>query len=351
MFHRHAVSLLIAWALGLLGAGSTWGAQLQSYWDFDEAASGTTVALDQVSTNNGAFQGTATRTAGLLGLGAAQFNTTNGDAVNVGNGSANHNFSFTGGISLSALIRPTASLGTITFQEIFRKEDGGNRILFSFQNGGSILSFGLNDGDGYTELDMPLDGLAGRPTLADFTDGNVHHVAATYDATSGVKRIFVDGSVRFSSIDSPGQPMVSGGTAAAFIGASNGTSEPFSGDIDEVGVFEDALTEAEGNAIFNLAMQPGLQYDLGEADQLFTAFNQSTPTVTVAGIEWRLVSDGSLGGSPGDVASTMIDGLPAFTVNLGGGNGLQTVPVPEPSSLLLLGLAGCPVIRRLRARR
>ena len=40
-----------------------------SYWTFDESASGTGTAFDAVDGNHGTFVGTATRTAGLAGVG------------------------------------------------------------------------------------------------------------------------------------------------------------------------------------------------------------------------------------------------------------------------------------------
>ena len=87
------------------------------------------------------------------------------------------------GITVFARFRPTWSGGSGDYDEIFRKEDGGNRILLSFQNdanngaatppvsAGPVLSFGLNVNGAYSELDMPLDGVAGRPTLAQLADG------------------------------------------------------------------------------------------------------------------------------------------------------------------------------------
>ena len=42
------------------------------------------------------------------------------------------------------------------YNEIFRKEDGDNRVLFSFQEEGTILSLGLNV-NGYVECDAKID--------------------------------------------------------------------------------------------------------------------------------------------------------------------------------------------------
>ena len=46
------------------------------------------------------------------------------------------------------------------YREIFRKEDGTRRILFSFQEDGAILSLGLNIG-GYIECDAKIDAKTG----------------------------------------------------------------------------------------------------------------------------------------------------------------------------------------------
>jgi len=211
-----------------------------SYWNFDEASSGVGTVYDLLDGNDGSFLNGATRTAGLIGPGAALFNYGQ-QAVHVGNGVGKQNdFSFTTGITIEALIQPAQNLGSQQFEEIFRKEDNNNRILFSFQNGGQVLSFGLNTG-GYQELDMPLDGSAGGITLAYFKDGRPHHVLATYDAATGEKAIWVDGVKRYSTLLPAGTLITSGGTAPAYIGNTSGLGEPFTGIIDEMAIYNKAL--------------------------------------------------------------------------------------------------------------
>ena len=217
-----------------------------SYWSFDESATGTGTAYDGTDGNDGTFAGTATRAPGLIGPGAAQINHTTGDGVNVGNGIGKANdFSYTAGLTVEALILPGAGLGSRAFEEIFRKEDGNNRILLSFQNSGTILSFGINDGSGYHELDMLLDGNAGRPTLDDLKDGEAHHIVAAYDSDSGFKGIYIDGALAYSTTVGAGVDMVSGGGAAAIIGNYTSGGEPFSGIIDEVAIYDTALHPSE----------------------------------------------------------------------------------------------------------
>ncbi len=169
-------------------------------------------------------------------------------------------FSFTTGISIEALVATTWD--GVGYDEIFRKEDGSNRILLSFQNDGNdtvngpVLGFGLNVNGAYSELDMPLDGSAGI-TLAELTDGVLHQVVATYDSLTGEKSIYIDGEERFSQ--TLAGLIASGGGAAAFIGNTNGLGEPFSGIIDEVALFDAALSPDEIAAHF-ANVQNGLNY-------------------------------------------------------------------------------------------
>ena len=56
-------------------------------------------------------------------------------------------------IALSAWVMPEKFE---KYNEIFRKEDGERRVLFSFQGDGAILSLGLNVG-GYLECDARIN--------------------------------------------------------------------------------------------------------------------------------------------------------------------------------------------------
>ncbi|MCP4192266.1 MAG: hypothetical protein GY768_16770 [Planctomycetaceae bacterium] len=245
---------------------------LVSYWNFDEASVGTDMAQDQPGGNLGAFEATAERTDGLVGEGAALFNNTAGDAVNVGSGDDN-NLSFERGITIEALIQSDWLGGD--YDEVFRKEDGGNRLLFAFQddgnNGGAnppvdsgpVLSFGLNV-DGYGELDMPLDGEDGRPTVDDIADGETHHLVASFDSETGEKAIWIDGEKLWAVDLGAGSLISSGGGAMATIGnvGPNG-GEPFSGIIDEVAIWERALSADEISLHFANVMAGGSYFSGG----------------------------------------------------------------------------------------
>jgi hypothetical protein len=233
---------------------------LISFIDFDEGSGpnetgGLNFAYDRQGANDGSFEGNATREAGIVGVGAARFDNTGGTQVNLGPG-VDNGFSTTTGITIEALILPEWTGDGGDYDEIFRKEDGGNRILFSFQNDGfngganppvepgPVLSFGLNVNGTYGELDMPLDGQEGRPTVDDLKDGIPHHAVATYDSATGEKAIWIDGQKLFSVDEGAGSLIASGGGANAYIGNVNG-GEPFLGVIDEVAIWNRALSAEE----------------------------------------------------------------------------------------------------------
>jgi PKD repeat protein len=243
-----------------------------SYWQFDEPSG--TVAIDTFGNNNGsiAIGAGVQRFGGLAGAGSLFFSNVPGQTVDVGNGAS---LAVSQGITVEALIRPTWSGSPFDYDEIYRKEDGNNRVLFSFQNDpnnggalrpvapGQVLSFGLNVG-GYGELDMPL---GTQLTLADGTqtgtvfltdpglplgpkdvileNGATHHVAATYDSVTGERAIWVDGVKRWNFMHPAGTLIsTTSGGAAAQIGSGSG-GENYNGLIDEVAYSSRALSDLE----------------------------------------------------------------------------------------------------------
>ena len=132
-------------------------------------------------------------------------------------------------IAITAWVLPR-ELGS--YREIFRKEDGDRRVLFSFQHNGTILSLGLNIG-GYIECDAPLD-------PAQVLDGAWHHCAATFDGR--VMRVFFDGR-EIGALERPGA-IAAGGPAPGCIGSSSG-GECFQGQIDELVLYRTALAADE----------------------------------------------------------------------------------------------------------
>lgn len=235
------------------------------YWPFDDAepAAAATQVLDVVGGLPATLGSGAVPVAGLVGTGALRFDNTptaaaqivGGTGAKVGTG----RLATSEGITIEVVIASGWSGRFRDYDEIYRKEDGNSRVLLSFQNDrlnyygysepevpeGPCLSFGLHlAGRGYRELDMPLDGIDGRPTLAELTDGRPHHLVATFDSFTGRKAIFIDGRLRLAHDYPVGTMILSGGPVAATIG-NHGGSEPFTGTIDELALYDFDLTPAE----------------------------------------------------------------------------------------------------------
>jgi hypothetical protein len=231
------------------------------YWSFDGE---TDRVSDLAGEAHGVPSGKAKRVSGLVGQGAYSFKNDDKAMIDVGSGGgkalATGSFAVTEGVTIEALVQPAWSGAEMDYDEIFRKDgkDGKMRMLLCFQNdqkknaattmpkvvSGPTLAFGLFLlGEGYHELELLLDGKDGRPALADLTDGRAHYVAATYDARSGSKRLYIDGALALEHVYPEGTRIVSGGPGKATIGNSpvHGSTEAFTGVIDEVAFYDFAL--------------------------------------------------------------------------------------------------------------
>ena len=101
------------------------------HFTFDESAEGVVDAADVAGGLSGVFSGSAVRTGGLFGsVGALRMNDTSG-GVNIG---PSLSLEAATGLTLVAVVDVDWTGSPGDYDEIFRKEDGNSRILFSFQN-------------------------------------------------------------------------------------------------------------------------------------------------------------------------------------------------------------------------
>ncbi len=140
---------------------------------------------------------------------------------------------FSTGLTLEAWVYPTNV--TNGNQEIYRKDnDTQDRILLSFQDNGTTLSFGTHTtGDGYTELDVAIN-----PT--DYNNQWVHVLAFFDDATNAM-RIYRNG-VEIGNKASNGTLRTAINPSSAYIGSLSGTAEFFQGKIASLRIWDKALT-------------------------------------------------------------------------------------------------------------
>lgn len=211
------VLAVLSCALGLAHGGTTDGPAPTPlhHWTFDapelrDAVTGAVASTPQELPRVGGVLGQALELKGSHAISTP--------------GPRGHNLD---GLTLSAWVRPVDLGG---FREIFRRECG-HRMLFSFQENGSILSLGLDVG-GYVECDAPID-------AASVLDGRWHHVAARFDGTT--MRVDLDGRT-VGTLARPGRA-ANDPDIPAFIGSLGGQSEPFQGGLDDLRIYGESLSD------------------------------------------------------------------------------------------------------------
>ena len=123
--------------------------------------------------------------------------------------------------------------------EILRKEDGENRLLFAIQEKGNVLSVGANIGGTYLECDgvLPEDGVLNQ----------WHYIVGTVrtadDGRTTTMRVYFDGLL-LKEVRARGQ-LSYGGDAPYFIASYNAECEFFDGLIDDLSIYNRALDEEE----------------------------------------------------------------------------------------------------------
>lgn len=206
--------------------GKVFAAGLVSYWSFDEGAG--TIAYDSVGSNDGTIYG-ATWTAGIVG-GALSFDG-DGDYINVGDVPS---LDISSALTLEAWIKTDK----ITNDTIISKDDdAGNREYY----------FGVSyDGNhpGRVRWTLKTSSFQFRDSSTVVNDSQWHYIVGTYDGS--YLRTYIDG------VEDTTSPVAQTGlipnTSAPFwIGAKPniGYEQYFRGVIDEVAVYDRALTSDE----------------------------------------------------------------------------------------------------------
>jgi hypothetical protein len=201
-------------------------ANMVSWWSAENSAS------DIYGTNNGTLQGGATYTTGKVGQ-AFSFNGS-GQFVQVPH---NANQDTGAQITVDAWIRPTNLLSTNN-ASIINKRTSGNVEGYTLEltPNSSGLYFEITTGNGIFTA-----------TANNVLSTNVwQHVAATYDGS--LMKIYVNGS---SVASSPATGTINAVTSDLVIGKNIFNDTSFPGGIDEVELFNRALTDMEVLGIYN----------------------------------------------------------------------------------------------------
>ncbi|MBC7899904.1 MAG: carboxypeptidase regulatory-like domain-containing protein, partial [Saprospiraceae bacterium] len=194
---------------------------------------------DSLGTNNGTFSDGVTFAPGKVGQ---SFDFSNLNGVNITNNAAFNQQNFT--VETWVTAQPYSCDGCSQF--IVAKS--GTSGTFGFELATNREGMGIVSG----ALRFTLNGGAVGADMFDdvrITDGNFHHVAASYDGTT--MKIYLDGVLTAQ------QPMA---TTINFEEASRlvigsrqhlGSVNPYNGLIDELGFYNRTLSDAEIASIFN----------------------------------------------------------------------------------------------------
>jgi len=212
---------------------------------FEEQAG--TVAIDSSpAPRDGTVAGGAVRVAtGKIGR-AIQFDGVN-DSVNIIDGAAGTKLDLTTGMTIEAWVNPSAQSGweTVVYKE--RGAAGTGLLSYAlYSHDGAPQAGGLLGPAGYIRIGTADQAVRRTPAAA--LPLNVWtHLATTYDGAT--QRLFVNG-VQVTSVARTGAIVV--GNQPLRIGASNAQiAEFFNGLIDEVRIYNRALTAAEITADMN----------------------------------------------------------------------------------------------------
>lgn len=169
-------------------------------------------------------------------------------------------------------------------------------------------------------------------------DGEWHHLIYTID--SGVWQKYVD-SAASNGTYNHGSGFYT--TRPLYMFGKNGGGE-YIGMLDDIAIWDEALTAGESLALYNLAMEPELAYGAGSAQKLFDIYTAGTGTAFIGEDIWTPVA--GLGGSVGDIVT--VGGSLALQLDGNGGGVINIVPEPATMSLAFLacGALGGYIRRR-----
>jgi fibronectin type 3 domain-containing protein len=228
-----------------------------------DAGSGTTAADQSGNGNNGTITNATWAATGKFGK-ALSFNGTNA-SVSVPDTAS---LDLTSGMTIEGWVNPNSASG---YRTMIVKEMPGDLVYGLYANSDT------NRPESQVRIGTPrlLAGTAAVPT------GTWTHLAATYDGTT--ERLFVNGT-QVSSLAVAGTITTS--TSPLKIGGNSIWSEWFNGLIDEVRVYNRALSAAEIQADMNTSISPS-DTQPPSAPGTLTA----TGTLTTAQLSWGAATD------------------------------------------------------------
>lgn len=215
---------------GPFGGHSTLGNNLVAYYKFDGSSG---AVVDEEGTHDGTITGSITRSATGKINDAFSWPSSGNAYITLANDS---DFAFTGDFSISAWISLTSST---TQQQVVARRDGGfGTIQYQIQIISDSIALQLDNGST----------VYGASTAIGVDGGAWQHVVVVCD--SNVLKIYLDNSKTTGDTFSGSRQS----STATRIGCNFSSGSPvaiYRGDMDEVGFWSRALTDAEVSDLYN----------------------------------------------------------------------------------------------------
>jgi hypothetical protein len=220
-------------------------AALVGHWTFDEAA-GATTAVDAIGGSDGVINGAViTGVAGVIGN-AYEFNGSG--HVDMGDAAFLSGITSSSDMSYSYWLKAPVNNGTGRNVAVFLGNDRSN---------GGYLDSGIENGDLIYGRDRSLSSDSEIKSTDTYNDNTWHHVVYVIDADTGHK-LYIDGSLAASDTAALKLPTdLINNFEIGRLGRLNAT-DYFHGAIDDVRVYDEALTLGQVQALFEpkLASNP-----------------------------------------------------------------------------------------------
>ena len=234
----HKPLLIAAATLVALMATTSLQADLMLYHELDSVNGGGQF-VPTVGANLGTPEGTAAldTTEKKIGAGSVSANSFGSDRVDLGN------FEMTGwtGLTISAWVN----------YDGFSDE---NFVFGNSANGNGQVNFRTHDTAGYLRLGVQTDGWDIPQTTGQLTANTWQHVAASWQDDE--IKIYIDGNVE-TFTPATGATLTRGGVIVpAAIGAYSGNQYGSDGNIDDLAVWDEVLTETQIQGLANQTLTP-----------------------------------------------------------------------------------------------
>lgn len=223
---------------------------LVGYWKMDEIAAnscagGSNDVCDYSGNGfDGAWNGNVATSTGIYGSGTTYDGADDYISIPHNSNLQMSTFTISGWFKANTVVE--------AFTSIINKDNGANNRNYAvYMNSTGVLSVGSSfSGSGVT-----------LGSGVDVDDDAWHHFVYTVD-TNGEQKVYTDGILRNSRVNSGTLDI--GNTNGIRIGVNQTTTSDYSGELDEIRIYNRALTPSEANELYHYAPGPVGHWKLDE---------------------------------------------------------------------------------------